>query len=368
MVEERSGGEGLAAHDASQTRQNQRDHKRPRNNEKAGEQTKHTKWEQELQEMKGHVKSAMERGREWLGKEPKWKAIEANLDPVLKFIQTLAQQKSKGGVEGEQGHQEKTLSRILDRLDRMEKNMARDPPSQAEKGTTTKPLWSEVATGGKTKAVVEVRMAEMEGAKEETPEEKLQRIKTAIPDARAIIPHPRARGKISVVVPSTSRRDQILAAGIKDQEGIKIIRRPKLVMVMGVPIHTPITVGESEENNEWARKMSIQNAVKIERVTWLYKKEKLEKLRKEGTQKKGSIIVEVATEADQTRLTREGVYHGPLWLPAKLWDVSMKATQCFRCWKWGHTQSVCNAEKDICGHCAKQHSTRDCNTKELKDT
>ena len=42
--------------------------------------------------MKGHVKSAMERAREWLGKEPKWKAIEANLDPVLKFIQTLAQQ------------------------------------------------------------------------------------------------------------------------------------------------------------------------------------------------------------------------------------------------------------------------------------
>ena len=134
----------------------------------------------------------------------------------------------------------------------MKKNIARDLPSQAEKGTTTKPLWSEVATGGKTKVVVEVRMAEMEGAKEETPEEKLQRIKTAIPDARAIIPHPRARGKISVVVPSTSRRDQILAAGIKDQEGIKIIRRPKLVMVMGVPIHTLITVGESEENNEWA--------------------------------------------------------------------------------------------------------------------
>ena len=89
--------------------------------------------------MKGHVKSAMERGREWLGKEPKWKAIEANLDPVLKFIQTLAQQKSKGGVEGEQGHQEKTLSRILDRLDRMEKNMARDPPSQAEKVATPYP-------------------------------------------------------------------------------------------------------------------------------------------------------------------------------------------------------------------------------------
>src|SRR2546429_689954 len=128
----------------------------------------------------------------------------------------------RSGGEEEQGPQEKTLSRILDRLDRMEKNMARDPPSQAEKGTTTKPLWSEVAAGGKTKAVVEVRMAEMEGAKEETPEEKLQRIKTAIPDARAIIPQPRARGKISVGVPSTNRRDQNLAACLKDPEGIKI--------------------------------------------------------------------------------------------------------------------------------------------------
>jgi hypothetical protein len=228
------------------------------------------------------VKFAMESGRGWLGNEPKWKAIEANLGPVLKFIQALAQQKSKEREVGVHGYQEKTLNQILNRLDRMEKNMMENPPSQTVRSTTTKSLWSEVAAGGKTKAVIEVRMTGIEGAEEETAEEKLRRVKTAIPDARAIIQHPRAKGKVSVVVPSVSRRDQILAVGLKDQEGIKIIRRPKLVMVMGIPIHTLITVEESEENNEWAQKMSTQNAVKIERVTWLYKKEKLEGLRKKG--------------------------------------------------------------------------------------
>jgi hypothetical protein len=95
-----------------------------------------------------------------------------------------------------------------------------------------------------------VRITGIEGAEEETAEEKLRRVKTAIPDTRAIIQHPHVKGKVSIVVPSVSRRDQILVVGLKDQEGIKIIRRPKLVMVIGIPIYTPITVEESEENNK----------------------------------------------------------------------------------------------------------------------
>ena len=45
-----------------------------------------------------------------------------------------------------------------------------------------------------------------------------------------------------------------------------------------------------------------------------------------------------------------------------MWDISLTDGQCFRCWKWGHNQSVCNAQREICGHCAGKHSTRDCKT------
>ncbi|KAF2199915.1 hypothetical protein GQ43DRAFT_442057 [Delitschia confertaspora ATCC 74209] len=40
----------------------------------------------------------------------------------------------------------------------------------------------------------------MEGAERDTSEERLEKIRKAIPDAKAIIPHPRAPNKVSVVV------------------------------------------------------------------------------------------------------------------------------------------------------------------------
>ncbi|KAF1816125.1 hypothetical protein P152DRAFT_445816 [Eremomyces bilateralis CBS 781.70] len=224
------------------------------------------------------------------------------------------------------------MGQILERLGRIEAGIAKDRGRPAVALTTKAPTWSEIAAGGKTKAVVEVRLSEMAGAVEETTEEKLQRIKKVIPDAKALIPHHRAAGKISVVVLTTTRRDQIIATGIAGDDGVKLIRRPKLLMVMGIPINTQITTGESEGNTEWARQMSNQNTVKIERVSWLYKKEKLAAIRKAGSQTKGLVIIE-----------------------------------CFRCWKWGHTQSVCNADSDTCGRCAKQHPTRGCIIQDLQE-
>ena len=362
-------GVDLSPEVAFLTRPGQKKNARPNNNPMAGGNKNETKRERELNKITEHVKFVMESCRGWLEAGPKLKSVEDNLGPVLEFIQALAQEKEKREGNKGQGTQEKALGAILERLDKMEKSLATaSTSSPARQGSArTTPLWSEVAVGGKTKAVVEVRMTPMEGAEKDSDEEKLRKIKVSIPDARAIIPHPRTKGKISVVVPSTTRRDQILAVGIDEQESIKLIRKPKLVMVMGVPIDTKITTGDSTENIEWMKTMEVKNAIRVMRVEWLYRKDRLEKIRKAGVQKKGSIIIEVASEADQARLVREGLLHGALWLPAKIWDVEMKAVQCFKCWKWGHTQSVCNAHHDTCGHCAKAHSTRDCTTRELKD-
>ena len=56
-------------------------------------------------------------------------------------------------------------------------------------------------------ARIEVRLEEIEGTEKETSEERLNRIRKAIPNAKVIIPYLRAVNKVSVVVRDLKRRD-----------------------------------------------------------------------------------------------------------------------------------------------------------------
>ena len=82
----------------------------------------------------------------------------------------------------------------------MERRFGDVPPKTGDGITTAPRTWSNVVKGDNLPARVEVRLEEMEGTERETSEERLKRIRTAIPDAKAIIPHPRASNKVSVVV------------------------------------------------------------------------------------------------------------------------------------------------------------------------
>ena len=66
--------------------------------------------------------------------------------------------------------------------------------------TIPTPTWSSVVQGSHLPARIELRLEEMEGTEKETSEERLKRIRKAIPDAKAIVPHLRAPNKVSVVV------------------------------------------------------------------------------------------------------------------------------------------------------------------------
>jgi len=70
------------------------------------------------------------------------------------------------------------------------------------------PTWSNVLKGSHLPARVEVRMEEMSGTEKETSAKRLEKIRKAIPDAKAIIPHPRAQNKVLVIVRDKKRRDQ----------------------------------------------------------------------------------------------------------------------------------------------------------------
>ena len=68
--------------------------------------------------------------------------------------------------------------------------------------------------GNHLPARIEVRLEEIEGTDKELSEERLKRIRKVIPDVQAIIPHPRALSKVSVVVRDSKRRDQIIQVGL----------------------------------------------------------------------------------------------------------------------------------------------------------
>lgn len=228
------------------------------------------------------------------------------------------------------------------------------------------PSWSQIAAGGlQQRARIELRLEKRTDGTTETPEQQLERIQKAIPGAQAIITHPRSSEKISVLVSSTARRDQILQSGVEGLEGAKVIRRPRLVMISGVPIQETIKNRKCEENEEWIKKVQRRNpGLIIERVSWLYSDKNLHRRRTEGKQTKGSIILSMATEAMQHQVVRQGLLVGAEWHPARMWDVSLTDGQCFRCHQWGHSQSVCNAPKELCGHCAGSHSSKECKTRD----
>ncbi|KAF1989507.1 hypothetical protein K402DRAFT_418761 [Aulographum hederae CBS 113979] len=325
-------------------------------NKTPGERTKKKTTGEIASMLNEYVKKAIQSVRGLSGVDETRASLMSNLESTLRLVQELAHCPEGGKSE---------FGLIMQRLDRMEKSLS-TPGQPEDPRKPGKALWSEIAAGSKSRATLEVRMEP--GEEGETMEAKLQRVKKAIPEARALIPHPRAKGKISVVIPSTARRDQLMNTGIGDHEGIRLIRRPRQVMIMGLPLTTNITHSNSAENKEWTEEANRKNAVTITRVGWLYSAKRLEKIRKAGSQTKGSLIIEVATEEDQNRILREGFLHGPLWLPTKKWDIGMKSTQCFKCWKWGHTQSVCNSPEEYCGFCAGQHATKECQKQGIEDS
>ncbi|KAF1980920.1 hypothetical protein K402DRAFT_255211 [Aulographum hederae CBS 113979] len=307
-----------------------------------------------------HVKNTIQGVRGSLQDHPASQVILAELEPVEQLIQALARKEK----ENEQGKGSRTdLGLIMMHLDRIEKKLPTANASQEalKPGPGEKPTWSEVAAGGKNKLTVEVRLDPKDS--QETEDSRWQRIKAAIPGARGIILHPRAKGKISVVILSVERRDHILNTGIEVVDEIKLIRRPRLAMVMGIPLDTPITHSNSPENQAWIKEMNAKNAVKIKRVDWLYSKSKLEELRR-SPQNKGSVIIELATETEQRKVVQDGLLFGHFWHSVKMWDVSIKANQCYKCWKWGHTQSICNSPVKYCGRCANQYPTNESSNKE----
>jgi hypothetical protein len=352
---------------ASQTRS---ENQRHQGGKTAGKEKRVNTHEGTIKSIQEKIASALESGQRTLGNTEGWRRVaellEEARDDASRLTRGKCQESEKEELEGRGG----IGKIILERIERLEKSVlrgqdtARPTPNHGGK----KPLWSEVAAGtGNSKATIELRMTEMNGAVPETAKEKLEKIREVIPNARAIVQHPRAMDKVSVVA-TASTRDNILRNGLKEgTEGMRLIRRPIQAIVLGVPLTEPITSKNSVANQEWMKAIQKNSGITLTRVEWMYSQKRVDELRAGGLQKRGSVIVEMPTEHERTRIIRDGLVIGAEWYRVGLWDIAMKEVQCFRCWKWGHSQSVCNSPHELCGYCAGRHSTKQCETKTLED-
>jgi hypothetical protein len=352
-------GERDALPGASQTRTEERPTRPGEPGKAAGKEKKGQALERRLNKVKEDIERALGIGSGGCGDDPTWQRVEEVLRGAVVDLGELQ------GLTGEESGEVKEKERMEEVIENaiakgLRKAFAmRTGPPAPTTGGGRKPLWSEVASSNRP--TVEVRL---DSSYEGTSDEKLEKIRETIPDAQAIVPHARAKDKVSVVVPTTTR-NTLLRNGLKEgTEGIKLIRRPILGMILGVPLTQPITSGKSVENNAWIKDFAERNKIVVRRVEWMYTQKMVEKMRNTRSQNRGSVIVEMATQDDRDRVVRDGVFIGAEWFRVTCWDVAMKEVQCFRCWRWGHTQSVCNAPEELCGYCAGKHPHHKCTTKE----
>jgi hypothetical protein len=289
--------------------------------------------------------------------EERWELASQALTRIRSLARLLRKEVEETTPARAPAGVENAIISIAARLDAMEKNAKKTPEPTPMSNRT----WAQVsADTGPKRAMVEVRLTEMEGAVPLTSEEKLQKVRKVIPDAKAIQQHPRAANKLSVLVETAVRKDQIMSVGIAENNEVKLIRRPRLIMITGTRLNSEVTVGPSEENKAWLKAFNTKNKVNATRVAWLYDRKKLEAVRNDPMRTRGSLIVSLNSQEEQHRLVRDGCLIGAEVLTAKLWDIAVIRQQCFKCWQWGHTQAVCNAETELCGKCADNHPTKEC--------
>jgi hypothetical protein len=356
------------AENASETRPRGENGHRHDGVKRAGTPNRAKTLEESKTEMLKIIASALESGQRDLGNQEGWRRVAKLLEKIQAEANGLTRDKSAEERSRKDNKMEEIggfLNRLDERLDRLERNGVERGQGLNPKAKGRKPLWSEVAApGGKT--TVQIRMTEMEGAESESNGQRLEKIRDAIPGAKALIPHPRASDKVTVVV-TPAIKESLERNGLKEgTEGMRLIRRPIQVMILGVPFTEPITSKNSTANMEWLKANAKVNGVSMGRVEWMYPQKRVEELVKAG-KKRGSVIVDVATEADRATLIQEGMVIGPEWFRVVAWDIAMKETQCFRCWGWGHTQSVCNSPREMCGKCAGAHCTKECAVKSTEE-
>ena len=175
--------------------------------------------------------------------------------------------------------------------------------------------------------------------------------------------------------PNEAMRNQAQAAPTTD--GIRVLKKEYLVELMGVPRDLGVKRGRDADNSKLIYEIqeaskSLTGTIRVTRLDWLHGEEKE---RGEGSpgspinsqtlhsqhrgKVNGSLIVALASQADQRHVVKRGLVIRGQLLHARLFDMSLKHKQCFNCSQWGHLATACSKPAK-CGQCAGAHSTNHC--------
>jgi hypothetical protein len=151
-----------------------------------------------------------------------------------------------------------------------------------------------------------------------------------------------------------------------------------MVEILGVPLTTNARTkkGEEHEQKLWLKEVVAANrrhinTLSINTATWIHKQHEKARTQPGPTQEqgrrqrtRGSLLLRVPTRQIQEAVIRKGLVIGAEMFPARAYEHSLGVRQCFKCQAWGHTSNACGRPAR-CGHCAGEHSTKDCKHEKL---
>ena len=259
---------------------------------------------------------------------------------------------------------EKRLERIKRLLEKQGKQTAPKNPTGAAIAATPNHTASTFKPSLQ-RAAVRVRIKE---TKDKDAKDILIEAKKCIQGAYAI--RKLRSGDIDVIVPDQATKDRVLNA--PDITGVKISRQSYPVEVPGVPLSIQVE-NKRGEGVDSDLMLSIIREIRktipgliIEWIRWLHDPEAQAKQihPDEKVKKRGSLIINLPTQALQHQMVRHGVVIESQLFETRLYDHALQPKQCFRCNQWGHTQSACGKQEN-CGECAGAHATRNCPRKSV---
>ena len=254
-----------------------------------------------------------------------------------------------------------SIQQVLDRLGAIEKQVQRIQHAHAPK-PPRQPTWADIASNPPPQSstiprgrAVTVRPLN-DSYKDKEPQEILRELKKEIPGAVGI--RPLRSGDIRVVLRDTKAKEQTMSMGKVGDA--RILRQDYPVEVAGVPLSIPVAHGGEGSMKNAPLVQEILKSNKhiqgnlITRVAWIHGART-----QTAGKKRSSLIVYLATEEARNRAVKEGLTIKGIWHHVKLWAQALHSPRCFKCNRWGHTQTAC-ASQTRCGHCAGPHNTKDC--------
>jgi hypothetical protein len=144
-----------------------------------------------------------------------------------------------------------------------------------------------------------------------------------------------------------------------------VTRREFAILAHGIVINQIQTQNQSDAIQKiYDQNAGLQHKVQILRVAWTRRTIKKWEQRGRVPNEKGPLLISLASPEQANHLIDAGLIWGYQIHECEPYCGDCQVTQCFRCYKYGHTQRMCTASSR-CGVCSQLgHKEEDCQVRE----